>query len=636
MPGYFPKMRQAAIVVSVELNTKAFDQQILNVAHAEFLRLIPAYQEKFDKLSVLHDYPLRQLFSACMGVLVMAGFPVIDEMVIDERTSPSSSIKSLIMPALSMSYSANHLALNWLMTRMNFLHNHFNPEKYEEDVRQAALEDSLRKLIQQMAVYAPTGQNSLRFIQAAQQLDIPYVRINANVFQFGWGRYARWLDSSFTDETPNISTRIARNKVATSRFLRNVGIPVCQQFIVKNADEAAEHAAKMQFPVVIKPSDQDGGRGVHVGLKNVAEVRYAFAEASKLSNTILLEQQFIGRDYRIQVYQGQVYWAVHRIPGGVTGDGQHSVQELLDIQNAQPARGEPGSNALLKRIYINQEAESLLDEQGLELNSIPAVGQYVRLRQAANVASGGSIVPVLDIAHPDNLRLAERAARMLRLDLAGIDLLIPDIRQSWLETGAAICEVNAQPQMSPHLPLEILGKLVHQKGLIPIIVVLGEIDDVNWSQDLQEHLNKLFPEQTLKIGTLDAHACRIAGVSIMATPIDPYIGSLALLSDPDVAAVVLNFSGGQFLNSGLAVDRIANLVLYKDRQHKNNADLKEWMFCAQFLMKMRVEKLSIPSHLQQLTGAIKLPDDTIKDYFEGGLVSHLSQELQRQFQRSIG
>lgn len=635
--GYFPKMRQAAIIVSIELNTKIFDPQILNTTHAEFLQLIPSYQEKFDKLSALQDFSLRQLFSACMGMLVMAGFPVVDEIVIDERSNQinqANSTKSLIMPALSLGHTANHLALNWLVARMNFLHTHFNSEQHAENVDLAVLKTSMQNIIQQMAVFAPIGQNSLRFIQAAQQLDIPYVRVNANVFQYGWGRYARWLDSSFTDATPNISTRIARNKVATSRFLRSMGIPVCQQIIVKNPDEAAEQAEKMQFPVVIKPSDQDGGRGVHVGLKNAEQVRYAFAEASKLSKTILLEKQFMGRDYRVQVYQGKVYWAVHRIPGGVTGDGQHTITELLDIQNAHPSRGEPGSNALLKRIYINQEAQSLLDEQGYELKSIPVAGQYVRLRQAANVASGGSIVPVLEVAHPDNLRLAERAARMLRLDLAGIDLLIPDIQHSWLETGAAICEVNAQPQMSPHLPLEILGKLVHQKGLIPLIVVLGDIPDANWSQHLQEKMNQLFPEQLLKIGTLDANDCRIAGESMMAAPIDPYTGSLALLSDPDVAAVVLNFSDSQFLSSGLAVDRIANLVLHRSGQSENNSDLNEWMFCAQFLMQMRVEKVSIAKHMQQLMDAIKVPEDTIKDYFEGELVSQLSQELRRQFQSS--
>lgn len=633
VPGYFPKMRQAAIVVNIELNTKAIDSQISNAMHAEFLQLIPNYQEKFDKLSVLQDMPLRQLFAACMGMLMMAGFPAVDEIVIDERSNQASSIKSLIMPALSMGYSANHLALNWLVARMNFLQLNFKSEEFAENLAQPLVKESLQKAIQQMAVFAPIGQNSLRFIQAAQQLDIPYVRVNANVFQFGWGRFARWLDSSFTDETPNISTRIARNKVATSRLLRNMGIPVCQQLIVKSADEAVEQAEKMQFPVVIKPSDQDGGRGVHVGLKNAEEVRYAFAEAAKLSGTILLEKQFIGRDYRIQVYQGKVYWAVHRIPGGLTGDGEHTITELLDIQNADPRRGEPGSNALLKRIYINQEAQSLLVEQGMELKSVPALGQYVRLRQAANVASGGSIVPVLDIVHPDNLRLAERAARIMRLDLAGIDLLIPDIQRSWLETGAAICEVNAQPQMSPHLPLEILGKLVHKKGLIPIIVVLGDIADPNWSQHLQEQVNTFFPTQSLKIGTLDPNACRIAGEPIMAKPIDPYTGSLALLADPDVAAVVLNFADSQFLSSGLAVDRIANLVLYQDRQRKNNADLNEWLFCTQFLIKMRVDKVSIARQLQQLTAPIKMPEGTIKDYFEGDLVFQLSQELNKHFQR---
>ncbi|MBR7801037.1 acetate--CoA ligase family protein [Undibacterium fentianense] len=642
IPGYFPGMPQAVFAVSIDCDWSKLQQSSLAYSHAYFAELLPSYLEQYAKLSALQDIPLRQIFAVCLAMLHQAGYPTIDTVRQELRLNPTiPSIKgsarltkTFVMPALSMGQIAHQFALEWAAKNFNqWQSGQLSQDRHADAYPQ--IKANLSAVIKRMEVHAPLGQNSLRFIQAAQQLNIPYVRVTANVFQFGWGRNARWLDSSFTDATPNISARLARNKVATSRFLRNMGIPVCQQLIVKSAEEAAEEAKKMGFPVVIKPSDQDGGRGVFVGLKNVEGVRQAFEEAKKLSSTILLEKQFIGQDYRIQVYQGQAYWAVHRIPGGVVGDGEHSIEELLVILNAHPLRGEPGSNALLKRIDINQEASDLLTEQELTLKSIPHLGQFVRLRQAANVASGGSIVPVLEFAHPDNIQLAERAARVMRLDLAGIDLLIPDIRHSWLESGAAICEVNAQPQMSPHLPLEILNKILVCRGRIPVVVVFGSITDSDWRSKVVEQYKQVFSDRNLKLGMIDASSCYLDAVPITAKGTDMYTSALALLSDPQTSALVIHFTDSQFLNSGIPVDQIESLILLPENNFSDPELRGRWLFRAQFLLDMCIQTVHTASELSGLLPELKFPPSVISKNMMTNFAELICSELKRQSEHHL-
>ena len=153
-----------------------------------------------------------------------------------------------------------------------------------------------------------------------------------------------------------------------------------------------------------------------------------------------------GRDYRLNVFNGELIWAIERVPGGVTGDGKSSITKLVELLNSDPLRGE-GTHAPLKQLNLDDEARQLLRQYSRDENSVPAEGEFVRLRRNANVATGGTPVSVFDQIHPDNKLLAIRAAAALRLDLAGVDLLIPDIGQSWKLGGAAVCEVNSQPNL---------------------------------------------------------------------------------------------------------------------------------------------------------------------------------------------
>ncbi|MEI6238835.1 MAG: acetate--CoA ligase family protein [Planctomycetia bacterium] len=441
----------------------------------------------------------------------------------------------------------------------------------------AATAARLGPLLERLRRVGPQGMNTSRFLAAANRMGIPTRRVVGNVYQFGHGAEARWLDSSYTDQSACIASSLARHKFDAAIVLRRAGVPVPRHEAATTAAAAVSAAERIGFPVVVKPVDRDGGKGVAVELERADAVQAAAEAALRLSSTVLVEQFIPGNDYRLQVHRGEVIWASHRVPGGVSGDGVHSVVALLAALNADPLRGAPGSAALLKKIPLDAEASDLLARQGLAPDAVPEAGRFVRLRRAANVASGGRAVGVLEQVHPDNLALAARAAQALRLDLAGVDLLIPDISRSWLEGGAAVCEVNAQPQLWPTLPEKILGRLVRGDGRIPVVMVMGGADLAPW----RAALNRRVAARGRAVGWAARANATLGGETIVRDPTSLLAAGEALLFDRRTQALVVAVEDEQILRTGMPCDRCDLLVL--GGGPADDAAWPRWRGVAQFL-----------------------------------------------------
>lgn len=426
----------------------------------------------------------------------------------------------------------------------------------DRQAMEQALSTELERIKQWLERSGVQGFNPTHFLRAADELGIPWRRLVGNVIQFGQGSRARWLDSSFTDATPNISSQLARNKKSAAALLRQAGVPVPEHFLAGSEDAAVRYADTLGYPVVIKPADLDGGKAVAAHLVTAAAVRKAWAAARTVSRNVLVEKHVAGRDHRIQVVRGEVQGVLERMPGSVTGNGRDSVRALLEAQNEE-RRTATDDRRYLHGMQIDDEGAQLLAAQSMNWDSVPATGRVVRLRGAANVTNGGipvSIPP--DRVHPDNLALACRAARILRLDVAGIDLLIPDIGVSWLQSGAYICEVNAQPQMFTTMHQPMLRSLVRGNGRVPVIVFL----DCTRRPEAAARVYRGLAAGGLRPGLASIDGVWVADQRLAGAGTDAVAGGQILLLDTSVDAVLLHVADPGVLRHGWPVDRCDVLV----------------------------------------------------------------------------
>ena len=457
----------------------------------------------------------------------------------------------IVVPTMAFGHEVTVAALVWAMRLFALAAAGVDLSRHLE---------ALPELLAALRVRQPPGSNTPRFLRAAGALGLPIRELPGGIVQVGNGARSRWLESSYTDRTSRIGAGIAHDKRIAAAIMRQAGIPVPDHLEVQDEASALEAADRLGYPVVVKPADREGGTAVAAGLLTPSEVRKAYAAASAVSTSILVEKHFEGRDYRLVVFESELLLAIERVPGGVTGNGVTTISGLIEEQGADPRRSARGP---WTRLVLDQEADDLLRRAGLDRHSVPAEGEFVRLRRAANIATGGTPVAVQHLVHPDNRLLAIRAAAALRLDLAGVDLLIPDIGRSWLETGAAICEVNGQPNLgqatSAHLYGLILQGMIAGNGRIPIAVVLGAPPGSRVARAIADDL----AGQGMTVGRADGSRVSIGG-RIIADEKDPFRAGLALMMDRRVEAAVVSVDQLSALSTGLAFDRFDVLLIAGD------------------------------------------------------------------------
>lgn len=251
--------------------------------------------------------------------------------------------------------------------------------------RQAQWDLHQKRLLAQ----APTGSNNPKFIKAAYRLALPWLRITANHFQFGWGRRGRWLKSSQTDATPALGMQIARDKAQANLLFKAAGLPVPLHYEVSSLDAALTAADKIGYPVVVKPADLDGGLGAKADLQGPQAVAKAYAAAFKHSKRVLVEQHIAGNEYRLTVHQGKLLWAHQRLPAAVLGDGVSSVQVLVEQENARRAEALAQDTGAQQPIRLDADALEYLADHGMEAGFVPVAGQSVRLQRVPAATLGG-------------------------------------------------------------------------------------------------------------------------------------------------------------------------------------------------------------------------------------------------------
>jgi len=540
--GYYPGMKQPSLIVDINFSDPP---SVKKLTFIEELSKRFLEKSEIQIESNLLSYPgLVCLINLAGSILKKGSLPAYNSILVDAKQN--KSIVTFLFPASQYLFKAYCDVLVFSLGLID--------DKHDNDLN--AIQLKIEKFLIFLSSKAPKDINTSRFIEAAQKHSIPWIHLSNHIYQYGWGANAKILDSTFTEKTPRNAAFFARDKYLCSRLLKKSKFNVAPNYLINDPKELMNIASRIGMPVVIKPNDQDGGRGVSVNLNSADEIQSAYVKAKKFSKNILVEKHIEARDYRFQVLNGKVIWAVEREPGGVVGDGKSSVAELLAQLNSDPIRGKAGSPSLLKEINLDEEAKDLLIAQGVGLNDVPELNRFVRLRKISNIAAGGRPIPILDLVHPDNLDLISRVARVMRLDLCGIDVLVRDISVSWKDEDVYICEVNAQPELSPHLQEEVLMELIKNEGRIPITFICN-----NSKLDIESEILKINKKG---LGVHSKDGIWINRKNIYKGKTDVYEGSLCLLTDPEVKALVSIVERLDCFNMELAYDQIDNLIIMND------------------------------------------------------------------------
>ena len=416
---------------------------------------------------------------------------------------------------------------------------------------------ALREMVDRICL----GPSTAHIVDAATERRIPAIRLNdGNLVQFGYGARQRRIWTAETDRTSAIAEGISRDKDLTKSLLQSCGVPVPQGRLVDDPADAWEAAEDIGLPVAVKPYDGNHGRGVSLDLTSREQVEAAFELASREGSGVIVEQSISGVEHRLLVVGRRVVAAAAGETTSVMGDGVSTIAELIQSQvNTDPRRGEDEAFPLEPLKLEEGDRLSLqLARQGRSGATVPAAGEKVELQRNGNVA-----FDVTDRVHPDTAALASLAARVVGLDIAGVDLVVEDISRPLSEQRGAIIEVNAGPGLLAHTkpatgqPQPVGAAIVeHLFGpddlaRIPIVGISGNRD----TSRIARLVGKILCASHRHVGVACADGLYLNSRQIRHDNCATWEAGQSLLINRSVQAAVMENGSRVILGEGLAYDR---------------------------------------------------------------------------------
>ncbi|HEX9067114.1 MAG TPA: cyanophycin synthetase [Streptosporangiaceae bacterium] len=429
------------------------------------------------------------------------------------------------------------------------------------------------------------GPTTAAIAQAARRRDIPVRRVGGlSMLRLGYGCHRRLVSAAMTEQTSAIGVDIAGDKVLAKQFLARAGIPVPEGTVARTEAEAIRAVAEAGGPAVVKPRNGNHGRCISVGIQTGEEAARAYRRAAAGSGSaeVIVERYIPGRDYRVLVVDGRVTAAAELSPPSVTGDGSHTVIELIDELNADPRRG-PGHSRVLTQITVDDALLAHLADDGLRPGSVPAAGRVVPLRRNGNLSTGGTSRDVTGQIHQDVAELCRRAAGVTGLDICGVDLRLEDIGAplfgaalaggglpggqrpagtSWRQ-AAAVLEINACPGLRMHLapaegtPRPVADAVVDRLyppgavSRIPVISVTG----TNGKTTTVRMIAHVLRQAGLHTGMSCTDGVFIGGRCVLEADASGPKSAELVLDDTTVEAAILETARGGIIRGGLGYDQ---------------------------------------------------------------------------------
>ena len=403
------------------------------------------------------------------------------------------------------------------------------------------------------------GPSTGSIVQEAAARGIPWIRLNRHsLVMLGYGKNQKRIQATVTSNTGSIAVEIACDKEETKNLLEAANISVPKGRIIYDEEDLDRAIDSIGYPMVIKPVNGNHGRGATINIRSREEAIDALAAAKKISRAVICEKFITGFDHRVLVIDYKFVAAAKRTPALVVGDGKSRIMALIDAVNKDPRRGY-GHEKVLTSIKVDDNTKQILKERDLTLDSILPKDEILFLKSTANISTGGTATDVTDQVHPHNVFMAERIARIIGLDVCGIDIMTDDISLPISETGGAILEVNAAPGFRMHLaPTEGLPRNVAEPVIdmlfppgaeirIPIVAITGTNGKTTTTR-LMAHIAKT---AGYKVGFTTTDGIYIQNIMMQRGDCTGPLSAEFVLKDPTVDFAVLETARGGILRAGL-------------------------------------------------------------------------------------
>jgi cyanophycin synthetase len=447
---------------------------------------------------------------------------------------------------------------------------------------QSELEEDLKDL-QNLARDAALGPSTETLVKEAEARGIPWMPLSARaMIQLGYGVHQKRIQATLSDYSGILGVELACDKEGTKQILRDAGVPVPRGAVINYLDELEAAIEDLGgYPIVIKPLDGNHGRGITIEITSWEEAEKAYDVAREISRGVIVEHYYRGRDHRVLVINGKLVAVAERVPAHVIGDGKSTVQELIDLTNLDPNRGE-GHDNVLTNIVVDRNSYSLLEKQGYTLETVLPAGEVCYLRATANLSTGGIAVDRTDDIHPENIWLAQRVAKIIGLDIAGIDVVTPDISKPLRDVDGVIVEVNAAPGFRMHvcpsigLPRNVAAPVMEmlfpngKSGRIPIIALTG----TNGKTTTTRLIAHIYRQTGQVVGYTTTDGIYIDDHVVEKGDTTGPQSAQVILKDPTVEVAVLETARGGILRSGLAFESCdVGVVLNVSADHLGLGDI---------------------------------------------------------------
>lgn len=266
------------------------------------------------------------------------------------------------------------------------------------------------------------------------------------VLQISNGTKSIFSLGATTSGTDYIAMKMAVNKPFIHDYYQEIGLPVPEQKRIRSNSDLKDFMQRHQ-KIVLKPSGSRAGKGVFGNVHTLKNAKEIVASLKKSFPEIIAEEQINGKEYRVLVCNGSIVAVAEYVPPTITGNGEVSIHTLIKRLNKEK---KTTGNPYLKTIPIKDSLVRALSQDGLSLKSILPRNHSLVLYKAAPISNGGTILDVTKLIHPENVTIAIQAAQAISLNIAGVDIITPDISKPMNKTGGKIIEINGGPDLAVH------------------------------------------------------------------------------------------------------------------------------------------------------------------------------------------